>query len=312
MSALMSEHSGEAGAARPAIFGLSLPVGRFVLPRVLRKPVRFIGRFCEGDYQPPRYFGVAACAVFLSASSIYGAWLGGQIPAAAQAVTARLGFAVDQVRVSGNRQTSEIDILEQLDLSGWTSLVGFDAEVARERIASLPWVKVASVRKVYPDELEVRIEEREPFAIWQHGSQLAIIERDGRVVTQFDVNRHSVLPLVIGYGADKGADFVEKVRRYPELASRVKGFIRVAGRRWDLRLENGITIRLPENGEDAAIAEVVRLDREDGLLSRDIAVADLRLEDRLVVRLTPEAMERRTAALADQAKAAKKKPGKSI
>src|SRR5690606_3861008 len=242
-----------------------------------------------------------------------GAWLGGQIPVAAQAVTARLGFAVDQVRVSGNRETSEIDILERLDLDGWTSLVGFDAEAARERIVGLPWVKAAAVRKVYPDALEVRIEERDPFAIWQHGTQLAIVERDGRVIAPFDGGRHAVLPLVIGYGAaEQAADFVDKIKRHPGLASRVQGFIRVAERRWDLRLEHGITSRLPENGGDAAIAEVLTLDREDRPSSRDIATVDLRLEDRLVIRLTPEAMERRTTLLAERAKAAKKKPGTSI
>lgn len=313
MFALKSGQSGEAGGPRSAFFGLSLSLESFVLPRLLRRPARFVTRLCDGEYQPPRYAGVIATAVFLSSSVLYGAWLGGQFPAAAQAVTARFGFAVDQVRVSGNKETSEIDILDRLDLDGWTSLIGFDAEAARARIAGLPWVKVAAVRKVYPDELEVRIEEREPFAIWQHGSQLAIIERDGRVITPFDGGRHAVLPLVIGYGAaEQASGFVDKIRRYPELAARVKGFIRVAERRWDLRLENGITIRLPEAGEDAAIAEVLRLDREDGLLSRDIATVDLRLEDRLVIRLTPGAMERRTTLLAEQEKAAKRKPGKSI
>jgi len=311
--ALKSGQGGQAGGPRAGLFGLSFSPENFVLPRFLRRPARFVTRLFDGEYQPPRYAGVVATAVFLSSSVLYGAWLGGQIPVAAQAVTARFGFAVDQVRVSGNRETSEIDILERLDLDGWTSLIGFDAEAARERIAGLPWVKVAAVRKVYPDELEVRIEEREPFAIWQHGRQLAIIERDGRVITPFDGGRHAVLPLVIGYGAaERGAGFVAKIRQHPELAARVKGFILVAERRWDLRLENGITIRLPEAGEDAAIAEVLRLDREDGLLSRDIAAVDLRLEDRLVIRLTPEAMERRATLLAEQEKAAKKKPGKSI
>jgi cell division protein FtsQ len=311
--ALKTGQSGEAGAPRPAFFGLSFSPENLVLPRFLRRPARFVARLCDGEYAPPRYAGLIATAIFLSSSALYGAWLGGQIPAAAQAVTARLGFAVDQVRVSGNRETSEIDILERLDLDGWTSLIGFDAEAARGRIAQLPWVKAAAVRKVYPDALEVRIEEREPFAIWQHGSQLAIVERSGRVIAPFGGGRHAVLPLVIGYGAaEEAAGFVGKIRQHPELAARVKGFIRVAERRWDLRLENGITIRLPESGEDAAIAEVLRLDREDGLLSRDIATVDLRLDDRLVIRLTPEAMERRTTLLAEQEKAAKKKPGKSI
>jgi cell division protein FtsQ len=283
-----------------------------VLPRVLRRPARFVSRLCEGEIQPPRHFGVAATAALLSTSLIYGAWLGGQVPAVAQAVTARLGFAVDQIRVSGNKETSEIDILDRIDLDGWTSLIGFDASAARTRIAALPWVRTVAVRKVYPAELEVRIEERQPFAIWQHGSQLSIIERDGNVIAPFEGGRHAALPLVIGYGAAKGADFVDKIKSYPELASRVKGYIRVAERRWDLRLENGITVRLPEDGEDAAIAEVLRLDREEALLSRDIASVDLRLEDRLVVRLTEEAMERRATLLAERAKAAKKKPGKSI
>ncbi len=316
MSALMSRRGGKAGASL-AVLAASLSPrallpGRFVLPRFMRRPGRFVARLCDGDYQPPRHFGITATAIYLAASIGYGAWLGGQIPMAAQAVTARLGFAVDQIRVSGNKETSEIDILERLDLDGWTSLIGFDAEAARERIAALPWVKTVSVRKVYPDELEVRIEERQPFAIWQHGTRLAIIERDGSVIAPFDGGRHAVLPLVIGYGAAQGADFVEKIKRYPGLASRVKGFIRVAERRWDLRLENGITVRLPESGEDAALAELLRLDREDGLLSRDIASVDFRLDDRLVIKLTPQAMERRTALLAEQAKAAKKKTGKSI
>ncbi len=87
------------------------------------------------------------------------------------------------------------------------------------------------------------------------------------MIAPFDGGRHAVLPLVIGYGAaEQAAGFVDKIEQHPELAARVKGFIRVAERRWDLRLENGITIRLPETGEDAAIAEVLRLDREDGLL----------------------------------------------
>ncbi len=54
-----------------------------------------------------------------------------------------------------------------------------------------------------------------------------------------------MLPLVIGYGAaDQAAGFVAKIRQHPELAARVKGYIRVAERRWDLRLENGVTIKL--------------------------------------------------------------------
>ncbi len=313
MFALKSGQGDRGGAVRPAVFGWSFSAEHFVLPRWLRRPARLVARLCGGEYSPPRFSAAIASAVLLSSSGLYGAYLGGEIPVMVQAVTARLGFAIDQVRVSGNTETSEIDVLQQLDLDGWTSLIGFDAELARQHIAELPWVKVASVRKIYPDTIEVRIKERTPFAIWQQGSKLSIVDRSGGVVIPFSGGRHSMLPLVIGYGAARdAAGFVDKVRQFPELASRVKGFIRVAERRWDLRLENGITIKLPEGRADEAIAEVLKMDREQGLLSRDIASVDLRLEDRLVIGLTPEAVVRRTAALAEQAKAAKMKPGKNI
>ncbi|TGS46900.1 FtsQ-type POTRA domain-containing protein, partial [bacterium M00.F.Ca.ET.179.01.1.1] len=94
-----------------------------------------------------------------------------------QGITARTGFAVDQIKVVGNRQTSEIDVLDRLGLDGWTSLIGFDAEAARERIATLPWDEGAAVRKIYPHTLEVRIEEREAFALWQQGASESVIEK---------------------------------------------------------------------------------------------------------------------------------------
>ncbi|RWF13933.1 MAG: cell division protein FtsQ, partial [Mesorhizobium sp.] len=107
--------------------------------------------------------------------------------------------------------------------------------------------------------------------------------------------------------------FVDKVKRYPELAARVKGYIRVGERRWDLKLENGITVKLPEDGEDQALAELVKLDRDNGLLTRDIAAVDMRLSDRLVVELSPEAATQREAALSEKPKSlTKRKPETKI
>ena len=85
----------------------------------------------------------------------------------------------------------------------------------------------------------------------------------------------------------------------------MKGYVHIAERRWDLRLENGITIKLPDHEEDAALAGIVEMDRMQGLLTRDIAAVDMRLDDRIVVQLTPEAAVRRDAALKEIAKTRK-------
>lgn len=295
------------------LLGFSYTDEGLVLPRLLRRPARLLARLTGGEIVPPRYSATIMTAAFFAATGLYGSYAGGHIPEIVQAITSRTGFAVDQVRVTGHRETSEIDILEKLELDGWTSLIGFNAEEARGRVAGLPWVQIASVRKVYPNTLEVQIEERKPFAIWQQGRDLAIVDVSGRIIAPFSGGRHSGLPLVVGLGAAQAADaFVRKVKGYPELAGRVKGYIRVAERRWDLWLENGVTIKLPEHGEDQAITELLDMDREEGLLARDIKSVDLRFSDRVVVQLTPDAVVRRAAELAEMAKARKAAAGKRI
>jgi cell division protein FtsQ len=306
--ALRSGQGGRGAAAR-GVLGQPCSSGGFVLPRLLRRPARLMARVNDGEFTPPRFAATTASAILLSAFSLYGAYVGGHFPALIQGITARTGFAVNQIRVSGNHETSEIDILDRLDLDGWTSLIGFDAGEARDRIAALPWVKSAAVRKVYPDAIEVRVEERKPFAIWQHGRDLALVEKSGNVIVPFSSGRFATLPLVIGLGApERAAEFIEKVKEYPELASRIKGYIRIGERRWDLRLDNGVTIKLPESGETDAIEAILAMDKESGVLSRDITAVDMRLADRLVVQLTPEATVRRNAALTEQSKSGKKKP----
>jgi cell division protein FtsQ len=292
-----------------------MALGGIVLPRFLRRPARLLGRMADGEFEAPRYSTSILTAGLLAVTGLYGAYLGGQFPVAVQAVTSHLGFAIDEVKVSGHHETSEIDILERLGLDGWTSTIGFDAEAARERIAALPWVQMAAVRKIYPDTLEVRIEERRPFAIWQHGSELSLIERSGKVITTYTGGRHTILPLVIGLGAPEAAEgFIAKIKDHPELAARVKGYMRVAERRWDVRLENGVTVKFPEAGEDQAIAELAAMDRDAGLLSRDVASIDMRFAGRLVVQLSPEAAVARTAVMSERMKKVKtkSKPGKKI
>lgn len=302
--------NGRSNAVRPRLLGMPISADHFVLPRWLRRPVRLISRLGTGDFTPPRFAASMATAVLFGATALYGSYIGGSLPVAVQAVTARTGFAVDQVRVVGHRETSEIDVLDKLGLDGWTSLIGFDAVQARADISQLPWVREASVRKVYPDTLEIRIEERQPFAVWQHGSELTIISEKGDAIAPFRGGRHAMLPLVVGPDAPNGAaDFIALVRDFPQIASRVKGYVAVANRRWDLRLDNGVTIKLPEEGAEVALADLVRMEKENSVLGRDIVSVDLRIADRVVVQLTPAAAEARQADLAAQGK---KKPGKKV
>lgn len=275
----------------------------FVLPRPLRRIARLLTTPALEAIDVPRHLGSLAAVGFLAATGLYGMALGGHTDHVMNVSTAAAGFAVEDVRVSGNRETSEIAILEVLGLDGQTSVMTLGLAEARAGLMALPWVESAELRKVYPNTIEVELVEREAFAIWQNGSDLILIERNGDVITAMDDRRFIDLPFYVGLGADaRAADFERMIGAYPEIKKRVRAQVRVADRRWDLYLKNGVVVRLPEEGVDGALAELAAMESERELLSRDIAAVDLRLADRMVVRLTPDAAERRQAAIEERAK----------
>ncbi|WP_313612799.1 cell division protein FtsQ/DivIB [Agrobacterium sp.] len=280
---------------------------RIVLPRPLRRIVRFCVSLATGRVNIPAHTGTISAFAFLAATGLYGMSLGGHTQTVAQATTSAAGFAIEDVKVSGNAQTSEIDILQLLGLDGTTSLVALDVNTARRRLADLPWVEDVDVRKVYPRTIEIRLKERDAFGIWQHGSELSLIEKNGSVIAPLRDNKFAALPLFVGRDAETGAaGFMEQLDAWPDIRNKVKAYVRISGRRWDLHLNNGIIIKLPEENVAKALHLLSRLDAEQQVMSRDIAAIDLRLSDRTTIQLTQAATERRQAAVTAREKALKK------
>jgi cell division protein FtsQ len=172
-----------------------------------------------------------------------------------------------------------------------TSILGFNVKDARKALKKHPWIADARVTRVYPDRLAIDINERTAFALWQNQDGLQIIDHDGRVLGAFDGRDHS-LPLIVGKGAgDDASDFIATMDRFPSIASNARAYIKVGERRWDIELDNGITIMLPETNAETELARLVILDREQELLARDIRRIDMRLENRMIVKLSSEARQ---------------------
>ncbi len=269
-----------------------------VLPRVLRRPTRFFTALVDGRVVIPRHTGTLAAAALFAMTGLYGVMQGGHLLALAEGTTSAAGFAIERVDVAGNVETSPIDIVQQLGLDGHTSLITLDLDEARKSILALPWVLQADVRKIYPDVINVKLAERRAFGIWQHGRELSLIEQNGNVIEPLAREKFTQLPLYVGLGADTNASAINDVLdEWPELKQRIRAHIRVADRRWDIRLDNGVTVRLPEEDAAMALAKLRRLDEEKDLLGRDIETVDMRLDDRITIGLTDRAVERRDKAM---------------
>ncbi|MBL0374466.1 cell division protein FtsQ/DivIB [Rhizobium sp. KVB221] len=280
---------------------------KVILPRHLRRAVRFLGSLATGRIDIPRHLGTASLVAFYAVAGGYSISLSGETRDVTQALTSAVGFAINNVKVSGNAETSEIDILERLGLDGTTSLMALNVVDTRTALKTLPWVQDAEVRKIYPDTIEIKLTERKAFGIWQHGAELSLIEKSGSVIAPLRDNKFAYLPLFVGRDAESGAEeIMADFDQWPDVKKQVKAFMRVAGRRWDLQLANGVIVKLPEHNMARAMADLAKLNSEHQLVERDIVAVDLRLEDRVTVQLTADATKRRTDAVVARAKALKK------
>lgn len=204
------------------------------------------------------------------------------------AMAADVGFRVDDIFVTGRSQTAQKDLLDALTLVRGAPILGFDPDDARKRVEALPWVKHAVVARLLPNTVVLQVEERKALALWQHNGAFALIDRDGEVILRDGLARFSDLPVVVGKDAPGHArQLLETLEGEPELMNRVKAAVRVSGRRWNLRLENGIDVQLPETDTGAAWTRLAEYERIHNVLERDVQVLDLRLPDRLIVRKAP-------------------------
>ena len=262
------------------------------------------------DARWPRGIGVAATAIVILGSLAYGVVKGDHVASIVAAMrdvrdgTANAaGFRIVSIALAGNHHITREEVLATAGITGTTSLLFLDVGETRERLKTNPWIADATVLKLYPGELQIGIKEREAFALWQKDGQVSVIADDGTVLEPYVAPGLIRLPFVVGRGAETRAkEFLALLDRYPAMRDFVRASVLVGERRWNLRLKNGIDVRLPESDIASALERLVALDREKNLITRDILAIDLRLPDRVTVRLSDAAAQARIDAAKDKPK----------
>ncbi len=247
--------------------------------------------------------GIAAI-LFLAGTAVYGFAVGGYVQRSAsfmsgqtKSMVVRAGFAIERLTIEGQNRTSDQELVKALGLRSRQSMLSFDTAAAQGRLQTLPWVRHAQVMRLLPSRLHIVIVERAPFAIWQRNGETHLVDSSGVVIAPAGASEYPGLPLVVGAGAGAAArNLFDLLSDKPGLKGRVRAAVRVAERRWNLKLDNGVEIRLPEENVAYAIGKINQLDRDHGLLSSDIAAVDLRIPDRITIRLSKDAAAKRDAA----------------
>ncbi len=244
---------------------------------------------------PRLAIGVAVLVIF--GGAVAGLVLSHREPATAPSSSsalgralAPLGFRLQHVEIQGASDMARADILRAADLATDTPIIGIGLDAMRKRIEATGWVSDVKIVRLLPDTLIIAVTPRPPAAVWQYQGRTHVVDAEGRLIGGADAARFPNLPLVVGEGAAEEAHTIlPLLRQQPKLMGLIDALVRVDGRRWDLRLKDGSLIQLPAVGEDDALMQLDRLEKQQNLLSLGFERIDLRDPDAVAVRPKPAA-----------------------
>ena len=291
--------SARASRAAPA---QAKPFGRRKQPGALRRAWRRIAGWFA--FRRPMLIMTGVLIVLAVVAALFaGGTVGRTVHAVNDATASTIedaGFGISQVHIVGNARTPGEQVAAALGFQPGQSIFDADIQTARLKLKKLDWVAEADVRRRYPDDIYVRIVEKLPFALWQAGDgKLWVVERDGGLITTDGIEQFHGLPLLAGAGGASAADIVDAVAAHRAVSARIRAYRRMSERRWDLILDDGVVVQLPETGWQRELDTLEQLIIDKGILERDVAVIDLRSPERYF--LTLKSGEKKTEKRGDAA-----------
>ena len=200
-------------------------------------------------------------------------------------------FTITQMVVVGGDAQLAADVTTVLPLEFPLSSFDLDMEAVRNTVEALYAVESARLRVGEGGTLEVEVTPRVPVAVWRDGEMLRLIDADGTYSGVIAARADRLdLPLIAGDGAQEHiAEALALFGTARPQADRVRGLVRMGERRWDMVMDRGQRILLPEGDPRAALDRVMALQEAQDLLSRDVAIVDMRNANRPTIKMTTAA-----------------------
>ncbi len=236
------------------------------------------------------YFGYFADFVSDDFSTNFGKDIKNRIYFAVDEHLEHAGFVLKDADAKGYVRTSPDQILKTADIFIDEPIFDIDLKEIHKKLSMLPWVKEVYVYRSLPSTIKIDIVEHKPIAVWINENKKYPVSSEGILLTE-DAESDDLekLPVVFGKnGYKKFPEILEIVNTEPELAERAKVFNYVGERSWKVRFDNpvnGIWVYLPDTDVKQAWHRMKIYEKNYQLLKRKLTIIDLRLPDKLVVRI---------------------------
>ncbi len=120
---------------------------------------------------------------------------------------------IDTITVEGNRRLSPGEVAGLAELLRGENLLVADLEAGRASLLASGWIREATLRRVLPSAVHVKLDEREPVGLSRFGSHLYLVDATGHVIDEFGPRFADLdLPVIDGLSAGAGGSAVDARR----------------------------------------------------------------------------------------------------
>jgi cell division protein FtsQ len=193
-------------------------------------------------------------------------------------------FLIKEIEFDGNEKVSDIILLKASGIKYKTNILSYDLLDVKNKLEYISWIKSAIVQRKLPHKIYIRVAERIPIAILQSRHSLHLIDSEGIILANDGIGEFGKLPIVAGEGAAKeAAQLLQCLNKFPKIKNQLVFAVRIGKRRWDIKINRGISVKLPEKGLMQALGILDEISDTNGFFNEDISVLDLRMLDRIAI-----------------------------
>ncbi len=184
-------------------------------------------------------------------------------------------------------ETMKQEMLSAIDVELGESLLAIDIVKVKDNIEKLPWVSKTIVRRSFPDKLDLIVISSDAYVSMNVDGYDILLDNEGNVVSEVNLstNNQNLLTIKGDNAFAYSSGIIELLSQYSELAKFVEHAQLVSNRRWDLHMQSGQVIQLPEDNIENVLKNLMTKDKQYyQLINSDLYDLDLRVPEQLILR----------------------------
>ena len=192
-----------------------------------------------------------------------------------------LKLQIEDVIIENNKIVSKEEIQKNISFVYDTNIFLITSKTIEESLKKIEFIESFKIKKIYPNELKIKIFEKKPIAILQNKKEKKYYTSSGSVINYIKLKEYEALPIV--FGDEKNFNIIYndlKIINFP--INEIKKFFLFESKRWDLVTNKNQTIKLPVNNYAQSLENFLNIKEEANL--KKFKIFDYRIKNQLIIK----------------------------